>query len=154
MVNIKGIIFVSISAALVIVALLFLQNENSAIGIIIQEFKEPDWKNHNQREIIKTSFPVIVESIDENNCKVKAEQVNAIITHVDFTKSEEFIKKVQYNSNDETMILPCDANVGEKLKFNIWYIVASAKKDASKYTYWLSDWSNNSMTKGFDEPPK
>ena len=154
MVNIKGIIFVSFSAILVILALVFLQTEDSVIGIVVEELSGPDWSNITPREVIKTSFLVIVlESINEKDCKLKAGEISAVLTHADFKKSEEFARKVQYNNEDNTIILPCESLSGEKLKFNIWYITEDAKNHATKYTYWLSESSSDSMIKGFDEPP-
>jgi len=48
---------------------------------------------------------------------------------------------LNYDKDNETIILPCDVLKGEKSKLNIWFVTEESPKDSKKYQYFVTSWN-------------
>ena len=53
---------------------------------------------------------------------------------------DDAVEKLNYEKEDETLILSCDLLEGEKSKLNVWYAVEESTKHSKKYQYFITAW--------------
>jgi len=133
-------IFVIGAAALVIIAALFLQSSDTLFGAFLEQYTEPNWDEVIERNIVKNSIPVTLLEEDGSKCKVKAQKFDVIIEHQYFIRGEELAQELNYDKENETLMLSCELLKGEKSRLNIWYATEESQKHSKKYEYYVTTW--------------
>jgi hypothetical protein len=134
-------IFLIAMVALVIVTFFFFQNSDSLLGSWLEPYTEPNWDEVPDKHIVKNSIPVIILEENDGKCKMIAQKFDAIIEHPYFKRGNELAAKLNYEKEDETLILPCNLLEGEKSKLNVWYAVEESVKHSKKYQYFITSWN-------------
>jgi len=93
----------------------------------------------------KSPIPIILLEEQVTKCLVKAEKFDVIVDHQYFIRGDELERELNYNRNDETLLLSCDLLQGEKSRLNIWYATEEAEKHPKKYQYFITPWEENSQ---------
>ena len=139
-------IFVIIAAGLVIGGLFYSLNSDSMFGKFLGQLGPPIWDEVKPRDIVKNSVPItLLEQID-GRCKVYAEKFDLILTHQYFVRASELEKKLQFDRENKTLIIPCEEMVGEKSRLNVWYVIPEAEKHATKFDYFITEWEETPRT--------
>lgn len=112
----------------------------------IEQFTPVDWSEVKEREIVKNSIPIILLERNSENCLVTAEKFDYIINFSAFVRAEEMAKKLQYDRNGKTIILPCNELQGDKSRLNVWFVIKEAPKHATKYQYFITPWNETSSS--------
>jgi len=133
-------IFVIGAAALVIIAALFLQSSDTLFGAFLEQYTEPNWDEVTERNIVKNSIPVTILDEDGSKCKVTAQKFDDIIEHQYFIRGEELAQELNYDKENETIMLSCDLLKGETSRFNVWYATEESQKHSKKYQYFITIW--------------
>ena len=131
-------IFVIVAAALVLVALYFIPLSHGYLGLFFEFFTEPNWGEVSPRNVVKSAIPInLIEKIDEK-CKVTANLFDEIVDHRYFKRGDELARDLDYDRENETIILSCDVLKGEKSKLNVWYVLEESPRHALKYQYFVT----------------
>ena len=138
-------IFVIVMVGLVIFAFFYIPQSDSLFGSFFESFSEPNWDEVLERNIVKNSIPIILLEEQVTKCLVKAEKFDVIVDHQYFIRGDEIERELNYNRNDETLLLSCDLLQGEKSRLNIWYATEEAEKHSKKYQYFITPWEENSQ---------
>jgi len=138
-------IFVIVMVGLVIFAFFYIPQSDSLFGSFFESFSEPNWDEVLERNIVKNSIPIILLEEQVTKCLVKAEKFDVIVDHQYFIRGDELERELNYNRNDETLLLSCDLLQGEKSRLNIWYATEEAEKHSKKYQYFITPWEENSQ---------
>ena len=115
-------IFVVAAAAMVIVALFYFPLSNSYLGFLLKSFEEPEWETISPKYIVKNSLLISQIENDGEKCKLSAKRLDGIVEHQFFTQANDFTNKVNYNSNDETIELPCNILPEKESRLHVWYV--------------------------------
>lgn len=122
-------------------AFYFYDTSNSLLGLVLDPFTPPIWHEVENRNIVKNTIPILL--IDEmfgGQCKVSAENFSLITSHQYFVNSNQLSSELKYDSNENTLLIPCDKLTGEKSTLNIWYATEEAKNHPTKYEYFVTAW--------------
>ena len=122
-------------------AFYFYDTSNSLLGIVVEPFTAANWDEVENRNIVKNSIPIIL--LDETfggQCKVSAENFSLITSHQYFINSNQLSSELKYDSNENTLLIPCDQLTGEKSTLNVWYATEEAKNHPTKYEYFVTEW--------------
>ena len=138
-------IFVIAMGVLVIFVFLYVPQSNTLFGSFLELFSEPNWNEVSERNIVKNSIPIILLEEQVTKCLVKAEKFDVIVDHQYFIRGDELERELNYNRNDETLLLSCDLLQSEKSRLNIWYATEEAEKHSKKYQYFITPWEENSQ---------
>ncbi len=133
-------IFVIGAATLVIIAALFFQSSDTLFGSFLEQYTEPNWDEVTERNIVKNSIPVTLLEEDGSKCKVKAQKFDDIIEHQYFIRGEELAQELNYDKENETLMLSCELLKGEKSRLNVWYATEESQKHSKKYQYFVTTW--------------
>jgi len=136
-------IFVIAMAGLVIFAFFYVPRSDSLFGSLIESFSVPNWDEVSERNIVKNSIPVIKLEEQGTKCKVKAEKFDVIIDHSYFIRGEELEKELNYDRENQTLLLSCDLLDSEKSRLNIWYATEESEKHAKKYQFFITPWDES-----------
>jgi len=134
-------IFVIAMAGLVIFAFFYVPRSDSLFGSLIESFSGPNWDEVSERNIVKNSIPVIKLEEQGTKCKVKAEKFDVIIDHSYFIRGEELEMELNYDRENQTLLLSCDLLVDKKSRLNVWYATEEAEKHSKKYQYFITPWN-------------
>ena len=145
MVNIKGIIFVVIALILVIYAVLALPIEDSMLFAIIPDLTPLNWDEVKKRDTVISAIPITTIQEDNGKCEVDAKGLGAILDHEYFVKSDQLSSKLNFDRAKETITVACSELHEEKSKLHIWYVLEEAPKHATKYQYWITEWSKTPL---------
>jgi len=131
-------IFVVVAAAMVIVALFYFPLSNSYLGFLLKSFEEPEWETISPKYIVKNSL--LISQIENNGekCKLSAKGLDGIVEHQFFTQANDFTNKVNYNSNDETIELPCNILPEKESRLHVWYVTQDSPNFPNSYKYYVS----------------
>ena len=140
--NIKKFGLVVAGAILVIYAVFFLPVSESYLGVLIESTSEPNWDEVLPRNIVKNSIPITLIQMNGQNCLLDASNLDKIITHTYFKRGEELASHLKYESEDQTIEVPCDKTFGEKSRLEIWYVTEESPKHSMKYQYFITSWNN------------
>jgi len=132
-------IFVIVAVALVIFGLFYFPLSNSYLGYLIQPLMEPNWDEIHPKFIVKNSVMISLVEKENSNCKVLAERFGGITAHKFFIKGEELVKKLNFDSDNETIVLPCDLLHGDQSRLHIWYVIDESPNDQNKYRYFVTE---------------
>lgn len=124
-----------------IVAVFFLTNTSESIlGLAVTGYTVPNWDEVRERDIVKNSIPIVKLEETLGGCKVTAEKFQQIIDHAYFIRSADLVNQLNFDSENNTLIIPCDELKGEKSKLNVWYAKEEAPKHGEKYEYFVTPW--------------
>lgn len=137
-------IFVVAIASLVVLALLFLPLQNTYFGMFLDIFSEPNWEEVHPKNIVKNAIPINLIGQENGNCKTSALKFDYIVDHEYFIRADELARKLNYDRDDKTIILPCDMLKGDKSKLNVWYMLEETPKHSKKYQYFVTIWNETS----------
>ena len=132
---------------IVILAYFYLDSPDSFFVKFVDELSPVNWEEVSERNIIKNSIPISLLEKINGNCKVKAENFNLIIDHEYFIRSEQLAKQLQYDPDEETLVIPCDDLEGQKSRLNVWYATEEAKKYPTKYEHFVTPWNETGSEK-------
>ena len=132
-------------AVIVAVVMLFLASDtsentiisNSVLGQALKQFAPADWNEVKQRNIVKNSIPITLLEKSENNCTVNAENFDYIISHKYFKRSQELAKELQYDKENNTLVISCDKIPEDKSTLHVWYATTEALNHSEKYEYFV-----------------
>ena len=140
----KDKIILIVVAILVGMTLYFVPVKNSYFSLITEQFSEPKWDEISERNIVKNAIPVTLIEQNDGKCKVTAHDFDIIVDHAYFKRGEELAKKLSYDRESQTLILPCETLKGEKSRLNVWYVVEESPKYSTKYQYFVTPWNDTS----------
>ena len=135
-------IFVIAMIAVVIFAFFYLLEPTSLLGSFLQQFSQVNWDKVNEVDIIKNSIPITLLENLGSECKVDAHNFDLIIDYEFFIRQNELAKELNYDRENETLMLPCDLLKGEKSRLNIWYVVEESTLHSKKYQYFVTEWND------------
>lgn len=132
---------------IVIVVSFYFYSSDSIIGIVYENYSEPIWDEIPERDIVKNSIPIIYQgNLTSGDCSVHVKNFDLIIEHEYFIRGGELADKLNYDKEDETLIIPCDKLQGEKSRLNVWYVLEESPKHPEKYEYFITPWEENNST--------
>lgn len=137
-------IFVIVAATLVLFALYFIPLSQGYLGLLFDVFTEPNWDEVHERYIVKNAIPINLIEQTNGKCKVTAHYFDSIINHRYFIRGKELANELQYDTDNETIMLPCDILEDEKSELNIWYVKEESPRHSNKYQYFVTTWSETS----------
>ena len=109
---------------------------------ILEPYTEVNWDEVLPRNIVKNSIPITLLEDYGGKCKVSAQNFDKILSHNYFVKDKELALKLDYDNENETLVLPCDLLKGEKSRLNVWYVVEESPKHSKKYQYFVTAWED------------
>ena len=142
MVKKKEITYLIIGAVLLVAAYFYLDTSNSLLGVIIDPLNPVAWDEIATRSIVKNSIPIELLDKNGNSCTVTGETFAMILDHPYFIKSNEISKKLQFDSQEKTLVVPCEELQGEKSRLNVWYVVEDSQQHAMKWKYFITAWDD------------
>ena len=128
----------------VVVALFYLPASNSVVKSILEPYTELNWDEVKKRDIVENSIPITLLEDLGSKCKVSAQNFDLIIGHKYFVRGKEIAWKLDYDEENETLMLPCDLLKGEKSRLNVWYVLQESPKHPKKYQYFVTPWNETS----------
>lgn len=123
-----------------VLILIFATNENSLVSLFFNQYTPVVWDEVIERNIVRSSIPIELLVMENNNCTVSAKNFDKIVDHQYFVKSNDIIRELNYDRNDETLSLPCDILEGDKSRLNVWFVVEESTKHSNKYEYFVTTW--------------
>ncbi len=127
-----------------VVILIFATNENSLVFLFFNQYTPVDWEEVLERNIVRSSIPVEILVMEDNNCIVSAKNFDKIVDHQYFTKADQIIKELEYDRDAEALSLPCNILEGDKSRLNVWFVVEESAKHSNKYEYFVTAWEETS----------
>ena len=134
----KETIILIIGAVLLIAAYFYIDTSDSLFGQVVDLVAPVDWNEVHPRNIVKNAIPLELLETNGNNCKVKANDFWAIVSHNYFVKSNELMQKLQFDNGTKTLIVPCDELDKDNYMLHVWYAVEEAPQHALKYEYFFT----------------
>ena len=134
-------IFLIAMVALVIVTFFFFQSSDSLLGSLVEPYTEPNWDEVPEKNIVKNSIPIVLLEGTAGKCKMTAQKFDVIIEHPYFIRGNELAEELNYEKEDETIILSCDLVKIGKSRLNVWYAVEESTKHSKKYQYFITPWN-------------
>lgn len=108
----------------------------------VEQFSDVNWDELKNRDIVKNSIPIVLLETIDKTCKVTAHNFDLIINHQYFIRADDLAKKLNYDRNDETIILPCEMISDEKSRLNVWYVIEDAPRHSMKYQFFVTPWED------------
>jgi hypothetical protein len=142
--NLKKFGLLIAGASLVVYALVFMSIEDSYFGVVLESTSEPDWEKISPRYLVKNSIPISLIEDNGQNCLLYAQNLDKIVNHPYFVKGKEVASTLNYESENQTIMVPCDEIHGEKSRLEIWYVTEDSPSHAAKYQYFITTWSYES----------
>lgn len=133
------IVLIGLAIAAILI-LVFATNENSLVFLLFEQYKPIVWDEILERNIVRSSIPIELLVMENGKCTVSAKNFDKIVDHQYFKRSDEIVKELKYDRNDETVLLPCDILEGEKSRLNVWFVVEESVKHPDKYEYFVTPW--------------
>jgi len=142
LINPKIILIISIAGLLI--SFFFYDSSDSLLGQTMEPFTPPNWDEVQNKNIVKNSIPIVLlEETTSEKCKVSAENFDLIVSHSYFVKANQLVDELEYEPDEKTLLILCDQLVGEKSRLNVWYATEEAKKHSTKYTYFITEWTED-----------
>ena len=134
-------IFVIGTVVLVVFAFFYMQDKESLLSELFEFYSPPNWDEVSPRNIVKNSIPISLIGKDGSGCAVEAMRFNDIIDHRYFVKGEQLADELNYKRELNRLTIPCEELDAEKSELVIWYATEESIKHATKYQYWIKEWS-------------
>ena len=132
------IIFLSIAIIVAGIILVNIASEDTILGVITEQFTEPEWDELKPRNVVKNTIPITV--LEKNgNCLVSAEKLDIILDHAYFIQSDKLERELQYDREKNTIKIECERLTDDTMNFYIWYVIPEASKSAERFTYFITD---------------
>ena len=132
------------AALVVVVALFYNPYSDTMMDYILKPYTELNWDEVQKRNIVENSIPITLLEDLGDNCKVSAHNFDLITQHPFFVRGKEIEWKLNYDKENETLMLPCELLKGEKSRLNVWFVVEESPKHAKKYQYFVTPWNETS----------
>ena len=141
----KDYVVLGVLIAAIIGAFFYLDVENSLFGSVVEQLTPVNFDEVLPRNIVKNAIPIIL--LEENNdvCKVYAEKFFQITNHTYFIHSQDLSNKLQYNHDEQTLMLPCNQLPDEKSRLDVWYVTPESDRHSGKFEYWITPWTETIM---------
>ena len=136
----KEISILVIGAVLLVAAYFYLDTSDSLFGVVFNQFEPINWDEIFERNIVKNSIPIELLDTNGNSCTVTGENFEMITAHEYFVRDNEVTERLQYDSQEKTLIVPCDELQGEKSRLNVWYVVEESINHSLKWEYFITAW--------------
>ena len=145
MVKKKEISILVIGAILLVTAYFYLDTSDSVFDVYIKQSitkqLEPiNWDEIFPRNVVKNSIPIELLDTNNNSCTVTGENFEMITASPYFVRNHEVTEKLQYDTQEKTLVVPCEELQGEKSRLNVWYVVEESKQHAMKWKYFITVW--------------
>jgi len=137
----KDISIVLIIGIVIIATFFYLDVENSILGKVTHMFSPVDFDEVHDRNIVKNAIPITLINQNNGECIVEGKKFFQITNHTYFERSQELIDQLQYNSDDHTLVFPCDEIPSEKSRLEVWYVTTDSENHGGKFDYWITPWA-------------
>jgi hypothetical protein len=115
--------------------------DQSLFGFLFEKVSEPNWEEISQRDIVKNSIPIILLEEKEENCKMKAQNFDLIVDHEYFIFANELELELEFDRENDTLIISCNMIKGDKSRLNVWYVIEESSTHSKKFQYFVTPWS-------------
>ena len=133
-----------IATAGLLITFFFYDSSDSIFDQTIEPLTPANWDEVDFRNIVKNSIPIVLlEETTSGKCKVSVDNFDNIIEHRYFVKGDQLADELGYDPDEATLFVLCDQLVGEKSRLNIWYATEEAGKHSTKYTYFITEWTED-----------
>ncbi len=137
----NDLIFLIAIGIVIILVLIYMPIEKSMFGVFLEQFSKVDWNEVKERNIVKNSIPIIFLEEKGSSCIVNADNFDLIISHEYFVRSADLERELNYDSDNETLLVSCDLLDGEKSRLHVWYTLKESEKHPTKYEYFITPWN-------------
>ncbi len=137
----NDLIFLIAIGIVIILVLIYMPIEKSMFGVFLEQFSKVNWNEVKERNIVKNSIPIIFLEEKDSSCIVNAENFDLIISHEYFERSADLERELNYDSDNETLLVSCDLLDGEKSRLHVWYALKESEKHPTKYEYFITPWN-------------
>lgn len=142
-------IFVGIAGILVIVGFFYSMNSDTLFGYLIKPLAPVDWDEVKTRYIIEYSIPIHLIEQQNGNCLVNAKGFESLTTHGKFIHRAELASKLNFDKENDTLIVTCDKLHGDTSVFTVWYVDSESPTYSGKYEYFIDPY-NGTLGRGVD----
>ena len=132
------IIFLSIAIIVAGVILANITSEDTIFGVITEPLRDADWDKIKPRNIVKHTIPITVLERD-GECLVSAEKLYMAFDHIEFIRSEQLERGLDYDREENTIKIGCDEVPQDTMNLHIWYVIQEAPDYQEKFTYFITD---------------
>ncbi len=140
----KEIIFFIVMVIVVIAGFFYVQDKNTMFtqltGQVSEQLSDVNWNEVFERNIVKNSIPIVLISDHGNQCIVDAKNFYLIVDHNYFERSDDLIRELNYDRENNVLTIACDMLQGEKSRLNVWYALKESERHANKYEYFVTVW--------------
>ncbi len=140
MVKKKETTYLVIGAVLLVAAYFTLDTSDTLFGDIEDMFTPLNWDEVHPRDTVKNSIPIVLLDTNGYSCTVIGKNFEMITNSPYFDRNHEVTEKLQYDAQEETLVVPCDELQGEKSRLNVWYVVEEAPQHGLKWEYFITAW--------------
>jgi len=137
----NDLMFLIAIGVIVILVLIYAPIEKSMFGVFLEQFSKVNWNEVKERNIVKNSIPIIFLEEKDSSCIVNAENFDLIISHEYFERSADLERELNYDGENETLLVSCDLLDGEKSRLHVWYALKESEKHPTKYEYFITPWN-------------
>jgi len=133
------IIFFGLIIVIVLALAFFPWQNYSILGKALEPLLPADWENISKKDIIKNT--VLLSLVEEKNdkCLVYSDKLTGMFDHAYFVRSSEMQEQLQYNEDNQTLLVPCENMLDDKIRLHLRYIQQDAPKDGTKFEYSFSE---------------
>jgi len=140
----KEIIFFIGMVIVVIAGFFYVQDKNTLFTQLTdkasEQFSDVNWNEVLSRNIVKNSIPIVLISDHGDQCIVDAKNFYLIVDHNYFERSDDLIRELNYDRENNVLTIACDMLQGEKSRLNVWYALEESERHANKYQYFVTVW--------------
>ena len=137
----NDLIFLIAIGIVIILVLIYMPIEKSMFGVFLEQFSKVNWNEVKERNIVKNSIPIIFLEEKGSSCIVNADNFDLIISHEYFVRSADLERELNYDGENETLLVSCDLLDGEKSRLHVWYALKESEKHPTKYEYFITPWN-------------
>lgn len=141
MVKKKETAYLVIGAVLLVAAYFYLDTSDTLFGVVSDQILPVNWDEVHTRDTVKNSIPIVLLDTSGNSCTVIGKNFEMITNSPYFDRNHEVTEKLQYDAQEETLVVPCDELQGEKSRLNVWYVVEEAPQHGLKWEYFITAWN-------------
>ncbi len=145
MVKKKEAIYLIIGAVLLVSAYFYLDTSDSLLQSVFTQATPIDWDEIFKRNIVKNSIPIELLETNGNSCTVYGLNFEMILAHGYFIKRDELSKKLQFDEQEKTIVVPCEELQGEKSRLNVWYVTDEDPDHPTEWKYFITEWTSDAV---------
>jgi len=140
----KEIIFFIVMVIMVIAGFFYVQDKDTMFtqltGEVSEQLSDVNWDEVLPRNIVKNSIPIVLIADQGDECIVDAGDFNLIVYHNYFVRSDDLIRELNYDQENNVLTIACDMLQDEKSRLNVWYALEESESHANKYEYFVTIW--------------